>query len=453
MSSLRSFATGICFAAAVLEWVNSAEGAELRRVPPQYRAVRRAAAEETVLAPKPTAPRSRPEAATAPAESATEPLPAIATEGTVIPNGFDEGMMFGEFAGPPIMGCDPCPVIPTRWASFEYLLWWRTGQSLPPLVTSSPDGTAQEEAGVLGFDTTQVLYGGSTDGGDVRPGGRIILGVALDPMACHAIEGRFFILGDSSISYSNASADSPILARPFLDDSNDSQASLLLAFPDFTTNGTVTVQGDSEVLGGSVLYRLLANRAGASSLQILGGYEFARINESLSISNGTESLTEPIPGTTFDVRDDFAANNEFHGGSIGLAFLHDAPRWNLELFGKVAFGNMNQVVNISGQSVITTPSPDSSTETLPFGLLAQGANLGQTSRNQFTVAPEFGINLNWHLTQLWNLKAGYSFLYWNHVAQAASQIDPELRVPTQQFAITDGGYSLHGINFGAELRF
>lgn len=453
MSSLRSFVTGICFSAAILETAYSADGAELRRIPPQYRTVRRAAAEETVLTPQATTPQPRASATAPSARSAPEAASSLAPEAAMVQDSFDDGVIVDEFTGPPIMGCDPCPAIPTRWASLEYLLWWRTGQTLPPLVTTSPDGTAQEEAGVLGLDSTQVLYGGSTDGGDARPGGRIILGVALDPMACHAIEGRFFILGDSRISYSNASTDSPILARPFLDNTTDAQASLLLTYPDFTTNGTISVQGDSEVLGGSVLYRWLVNRVGASSLQILGGYEFARINESLSITNSTESLTEPIPGTTFAVRDDFSANNEFHGGSIGLAFLHEAPRWNLELFGKVAFGNMSQIVNISGQSVITTPSPDSSSETLPFGLLAQGANLGQNSRSQFTVAPEFGANLTWRLTPMCNLKAGYSFLYWNHVAQAADQIDPELRVPTQQFTMTDGGYSLHGINFGAEIRF
>lgn len=44
------------------------------------------------------------------------------------------------------------------WGSFEFVLWWRRSQEMPPLVTTSPDGTNADLAGVLGEPTTQVLY-------------------------------------------------------------------------------------------------------------------------------------------------------------------------------------------------------------------------------------------------------------------------------------------------------
>ncbi len=58
----------------------------------------------------------------------------------------------------------------TCWGSFEFLLWWRKSQDLPPLVTTSPEGTAADVAGVLGEPDTQVLYPTEAQNGDARRG-------------------------------------------------------------------------------------------------------------------------------------------------------------------------------------------------------------------------------------------------------------------------------------------
>ncbi len=78
------------------------------------------------------------------------------------------------------VGCDPCSVGWSYWGSFEFLLWWRQGQGLPPLVTSSPTTVAPTEAGVLGFPSTQILYPTEVQGGDARPGGRLTFGAWFD---------------------------------------------------------------------------------------------------------------------------------------------------------------------------------------------------------------------------------------------------------------------------------
>ncbi|MEL6899065.1 MAG: BBP7 family outer membrane beta-barrel protein, partial [Planctomycetota bacterium] len=43
------------------------------------------------------------------------------------------------------------------WVSADYLLWDAAGVDVPALVTSSPNGTAQTAAGVLGQPNTSVL--------------------------------------------------------------------------------------------------------------------------------------------------------------------------------------------------------------------------------------------------------------------------------------------------------
>src|SRR5262245_31571922 len=76
--------------------------------------------------------------------------------------------LFGDSSNPP-----SCPRI---WVRGEYLLWWLSAPKLPPLVTTSPPGTPQIDAGVLGSPGTAVLFGDSHVNGDVRSGGRVTLG-------------------------------------------------------------------------------------------------------------------------------------------------------------------------------------------------------------------------------------------------------------------------------------
>jgi len=47
------------------------------------------------------------------------------------------------------------------WIGAEYLLWSAKGDKLPPLVTTSPAGTLQPQAGVLGTPGASVLFGDS----------------------------------------------------------------------------------------------------------------------------------------------------------------------------------------------------------------------------------------------------------------------------------------------------
>ncbi|MCE9524663.1 MAG: BBP7 family outer membrane beta-barrel protein, partial [Planctomycetales bacterium] len=56
-------------------------------------------------------------------------------------------------------GCEEECCYPQTTARLEYLMWWGRGQNIPALVTTSPNGTPQNEAGVLGFPNTTTLFG------------------------------------------------------------------------------------------------------------------------------------------------------------------------------------------------------------------------------------------------------------------------------------------------------
>ena len=83
--------------------------------------------------------------------------------------------------GPPVAEDDQCQCQdfcgtafcgpPGRvWLRADYLMWFTTGTRLPPLVTTSPQGTPANQAGVLGAPGTTILFGGS-DGLRRRPVG------------------------------------------------------------------------------------------------------------------------------------------------------------------------------------------------------------------------------------------------------------------------------------------
>ncbi len=188
-----------------------------------------------------------------------------------------------------VAGCAlDCLVPCDRWASFEYLLWWRRGQNFPALVTTSPAGTAQGDVGVLPDAT--ILFGNDTIGEEARPGGRISLGAWLNDCRTCSVEGRFFALSEERISFAADSNAFPRLARPFRDPVSMTQEATLLAFPGFTGPGNVNITSNSNVLGGDALYRWHALQSITTKMDFLVGYQFSRIDEDLSINSLTSAI-------------------------------------------------------------------------------------------------------------------------------------------------------------------
>jgi hypothetical protein len=352
-----------------------------------------------------------------------------------------------------VAGCAlDCLVPAERWATVEYLLWWRRGQNFPPLVTTSPPGTAQGDAGVLPDAT--VLFGNEAIGEEARPGGRVSIGGWLNDCRTCGVEGRFFVLSEGQFSFAADSNTFPILARPFRDPVTMTQEATLLAFPGFTGPGNVNITGNSNVLGGDFLYRWQAAQSITTKMDFLVGYQFSRIDEDFNINSFSTAISVPgiDSGTTFTTSEQFRARNEFHAAQIGLAAAYANCNWQVDLLAKLAFGNMREVVTIGGQTTIVTPPPGSTTSTTP-GPLAGSANSGRQVNDEFAVSPELGINCRYSINECLDLSFGYSFIYWSSIAQAGKQIDPMLNDPPSAFSLNSGSYWVHGLNAGANFRF
>ena len=67
-------------------------------------------------------------------------------------------------------------------------------------------------------------------------------------------------------------------------------------------------------------------------------------------------------------------------------------------------------MNIGG--ITRTTDANGANTTAAGGLLALSSNIGNYSRSQFAVVPEFGMNLGYQLSPHLEFKFGYTFIYW-----------------------------------------
>ncbi len=337
--------------------------------------------------------------------------------------------------------CDygrPCEMPQQRgcgvYGRVEYLMWWLEGEKTPPLVTTSPQGTPQIEAGVLGEPGTAILAGGDELGSGRRDGVRFTIGKWLDSCQTCGIEANWIDLGggdsDDHFAYGSDPSGMPILARPFFDASSGLQASELVAYPGVVA-GIVAGKIDSDLNSGSVLLRKNVGRSYNSNTDLLVGYRYLRLRESLSVEEHLISINQGglIPlDTTFDTLDQFRTESEFQGCQIGLSKSIDHFRWSIEGRAQVALGNMKNTVRVNGATIVTVPS--TAPIVSPGGLLAQPTNMGTRSDNGFAAIPELSLDVRYHICCHWSLTAGYTFMLLDDVLRVAKQIDPAVN-PTQ----------------------
>ena len=382
--------------------------------------------------------------------------------------------------------CDPGPRF---WVRGDYLMWWTKGMSVPPLVTTCPPDTPDDEAGVLGQEGTEVLLGDERLFDELRWGTRLRVGAWTGCCRDYGVEGEYFALGDECGRFRRQSDGLPILARPFYNVLSDEQDSELIAYPDQIA-GTVTADTLTELESLGLRVRINWRRMGSfcgtacgcvdasgcgdpcggceptcgygARLDLLVGYRYLHLDEDLVIREDLQSLN-PIAPTEFDITDAFDTENSFHGAEIGLLLEYERCRWSLEVLAKVALGNSHQIARINGDTTITTYGvPDD----YLGGILAQRTNIGEYGDDDFAVVPEVGITLGYQLTCRLRATFGYSFIYWSDVARPGEQIDtrlnPNLFPPEQvpfsgplrpQFVLHDTDFWAQGLNFGVDYRW
>ena len=369
------------------------------------------------------------------------------------------------------------PPAPRHFISLDALGWWVKGDQLPALVTTSPLGTPQGSAGVLGLPTTSVLFGDQTVNGAIRPGGRIQGGVWLDDNADVAIEGSYYALATASTDYAANSTfgpggtGGPILARPFfnISPSVNAQSSLLVAYPNLVVpGGVITVDGSVQAREASNIQS--ASAGGRIALNqytmpvrffVVGGYRFFNLNESLTILTSSTPGTGLFPSGRLAVIDQFATKNYFNGGEIGLGTVVRRNQLSLSAEARLAMGNMYQQVTIDGR---TEAISGGFVAMYPGGLLAQPSNMGKFAQNRFSLIPQIDIKLGYQVLPSMRLTIGYNFTYVTELLRPGEQVDttvnttqiaarPLVGPARPQVSFSESSIWLQGVTAGMQFAF
>lgn len=407
---------------------------------------------KTEAPPKPTVAMPTPEPSPAP-ELVPQPMPEM-IEGDYFP-GADPTVSAGECWDE---GCCPCG--PKAWGRAEYLLWWTKGMHTPPLATTSPDGTVQEQAGVLGIPTTTILFGDGGLNDQAQSGGRFSVGYWFDDARGEGIEVNYLTLGQQTDRFSASDAEYDILARPFFNIDTGEQDSRLIVYPDLVS-GNLSVVGTTSFQSFEVMMRQIGHRTACSRVDYLIGYRYGSLRDQLRIHEFSTALSGAAEGTEIDLVDRFDTRNTFNGVNLGMVWQWQANRcWSWEASAKVALGVSACETFINGQ---TTTTLEDESVTDPYGLLALETNSGHYERTSFGSIGEVGLSTRRTFCNGWTAIVGYRFLYWADVARAGNQIDTTIN-PTQIDGDLEGDarprfldrketFWAHGLNFGLEYAF
>jgi hypothetical protein len=319
-------------------------------------------------------------------------------------------------------------------ADVDYLFWVMRNANVPvPLASTN----------ALGVIGTQLLIGQHELRYDHRPssGARVSLAywdedplpeVDWDRPRTIAVEANYFFLGDRSITMRNDTAST--LIRPFFALNNRSETGVVVAAPGIDTGGLVAsanygLWGTEVNFWKNIYYEYPGKTV---RLDFLAGFRYLDLGEDLSVTSF--SVFTPQPGAVFQSfagnqllqNDLFNTRDQFYGGQIGAAAKFFLEVLDVNLAGKIAFGQSVQEVHIDGFQLRTLANGT----TIPSrgGLLALPSNIGRAHASQFAVVPEFDVSASLAICRHVSLTAGYTFLYWSRVVRPGDQIDRAIDV-------------------------
>jgi hypothetical protein len=354
---------------------------------------------------------------------------------------------------------------PRFWVRGEYLHWWISEPSVPPLITR---GSATDPVpGALGQPGTRQIFGGPLED-EAHDGARFTAGLALNAANTIGLEGSFLFLPRHRVG--PAPVGGQVIARPFFDAVTGAESAVIVSSPDLV-GGTVTGLITEQLFGFELNLRAGLWRTPCWFLSMLVGLRQLRLDDHLEIDENVP-VAGGVPVFGADrliITDRFEARDSFLGGQLGLECEYAYERLVLSCRAKVALGSTHEVVSITGLTApINTTGPAASPPPIPSGVLALPTNIGEFSRDRFTALPEFGFSVGWRIGNYVRLDVGYTMLYWGHVVRAAEQIDRTLntsQIPSAvgpgtltgparpAFLFNESNFWAQGFNFSLEFRY
>lgn len=345
------------------------------------------------------------------------------------------------------------------FGSLELLLMFRKGDRLPPLVTSTiGDPPDFETAGTRGDADTIALLGDEKLLDGMTAGGRLTIGSWLDRYKDRSVVLRGWFAGEETNGFNTDGDATTVITRPFFDVSDGitpEESTLVVAFPDLA-RGSISVQADSNVYGADISMRQLWYKGMGGTVDLLYGYQYMGLDESLGISSTSVSLSDDFApvGSLRTVIDDFDVENDFHGGQLGISTNYREGCWSFRSLAKVGFGSLSRRVTRTGTDF---RSIDANNFTDPNGLLIRSTNSGERTDNTFSWVPELDFTLGWQHFPSFDVTVGYHVIALTDAVQVSGTIDPELATNLADVPVgaqrpspilRDNTFYVQGIHFG-----
>jgi hypothetical protein len=296
----------------------------------------------------------------------------------------------------------------------------------------------------------------------VEGGGRLFLGGWFDCAHTIGMEGSIFVLGQQSAGFGvcdhaqNGSfvINEPVAGAPF---------STQVSAPGVET-GNVVVSATGRFGGGDVnlLYNLY--RGNGWTVNVLGGYRYLQLDETLTIASGSNLFTTATysdnmgnvlatapPGSSVTVIDQFGTRNEFNGGQIGAAFAYQWGRWSIGGTAKLAIGATHEVVTING---VTTVFPVNGAPVPLLGGNYATLQIGRYCLDRFALAPEAQLKIGYQFTPWIRGEIGYNFLFLSSVIRPGNQIDNTFDGGTHPLVpMASSSFWAQGLTLSVQFRF
>jgi Putative beta barrel porin-7 (BBP7) len=333
------------------------------------------------------------------------------------------------------------------WLSADFLYVSSSRTLLPPLVTTSPVGTDNSVAGILGRNSTSVAFGGNQLSG-LRAALRAEAGVRLTE--CWGIDGTFLYTDSARSRFeSRAVPGGTLLARPVVTAAGESAVLIGQYQPD-----DLSASASTRLIGGDVNLRRTLGRGKFGSWDLLAGYRYLSLRDAVRVANDNTTLPANIfPGGAFaaltrnSISDTFRSLNQFHGPQVGLATTQ-------RLFDRLTLSaRLGVALGVTLTDTTLTGTTTANGVTAAGGLLVAASNAGRHAHTAFAVLPSADVRLGYDVTDWLRLNVGYTFLYWNQVQRAADQIDRSTFPGRPAYPGDSSGYWLQGVTLGAEVRY
>lgn len=394
--------------------------------------------------------------------------PAQAPEGPGgVPNGFTDPL-------PPdaMNGFEPNPqepdLLPARQCYFgiDYIHWWVQKQPVPVLVTTGD--IIDKVPGAFAQPNTKFFLDDISNGG-AHDGVRLMAAYDFDRDGILGVDASWFWLNlatPTAEAGGDGGKSSRVLTRPFFNTVTRLQDADPINFPGVMA-GTLTAQTPLRLMGADANLRWLVNPSPVNGPRwtLMAGVRWVALDEKLLIDEGLTDVSGlGTTGNHYALSENFTTYNRFYGAQFGMAVDHRIGPVVVQLVGKVAFGQTQEYLRISGFTVVNEPS-GVVTSNSKAALYVGPGNVGRYSDQEFAVLPEGQFKVAYEFNDYVRMNVGYDVFYLSRVIRPGKQINSDVNVQPVGSPVPVGpldptfvpfrasGFWAQGFNVGLEINF